>query len=531
MAVVKLPAESEEGNVEYKLRVSGVDKRTLERIASQMKYRLEEGGGEAFYEVGVTDDGEPVGLPRKVLEESLENLRRAARLIGANLRVLRIGKGRSGFIAEAHVRYSREDRYPVWVTVPLLGNVDSGKSSLISVLCTNLVDDGNGLAMARVARFLHEIKSGRTSSISTHLLGFDWEGNPVNYRLLSPLDEAKVFLGSDKIVCFVDLAGHERYLRTTLKGVLGRSPDYVILTVAANAGVTGMAREHLGVAVTLRLPVIVVVTKVDLVGEEKIEETVSEVCRLLKMPGVNRIPFQVRSLEDAVVAARTISMERVTPIFRVSNVTGQGVDLLRYFLNLLPPRLRWDESRGKPFLMYVDDKFDVRGVGLVVSGLVAQGSVRVGDLLQLGPFSDGSFRLVRVKSIHICRVSVDEASSGQDACLALANVEYGEVEKGMCLAGEGVKVKPVRSFEARVTILHHPTTIRRGYNATIHIHTIREAVEFLEMSREPLRTGDTAYVKLRFKYKPRFIRVGDHFIFREGRTRGMGYVTRILQSF
>jgi len=527
MTIVNLPAEREEGNVEYKLKVTGVGGRELERLASQMKYRLEEGGGEAFYEVGVADDGEPIGLSKEQLDESIGNLDRAASIVGAKLKILRIERGRRGFVAEVHVRYSREDRYPVFVTIPLLGNVDSGKSSLIGVLTTGLLDNGNGLAMKRVARFLHEVKSGRTSSISTHLLGFDDEGEPVNYKLLSPLDEAQVFMKSAKIVCFVDLAGHERYLRTTLKGVLGRRPDYAILTVAANSGIVGMAREHLGVAIALKLPVIIVVTKIDLVDRSKVDETVSDICRLLKMPGVNRIPFIIRGREDAVVAARTISSERVTPIFKVSNTTGEGLDTLRFFLDIIPPRLRWDEYAKMPFIMYVDDKFDVKGVGLVVSGLIIQGVVKVGDILQLGPFSDGSIRLVRVKSIHVCRIPVDEAYAGQDACLAITNVEYDEVEKGMTLAGEGVNLKPIRLFEARITVLHHPTTIRRGYNATIHLHTIREAVEFLDMDREPLRTGDTANVKLRFKYRPRFVRDGDNFVFREGRTRGIGYVTSI----
>lgn len=528
MTAINLPAERDEGNVEYKLRVTGVGRRELERLASQMKYRLEEGGGEAFYEIGVTDDGEPIGLSKEQLDESIANLEKAAGIIGAKLKILRIERGRKGLVAEVHVRYSREDRYPVFVTIPLLGNVDSGKSSLIGVLTTGLLDDGNGLAMKRVARFLHEVKSGRTSSISTHLLGFDDNGEPVNYKLLSPLDEAEIFLKSAKILCFVDLAGHERYLRTTLKGVLGRKPDYAILTVAANAGMVGMAREHLGVAIALKLPVIIVVTKIDLVDRFKIDETVSDICRLLKMPGVNRIPFIIRNRDDAIVAAKTIVSERVTPIFKISNTTGEGLDLIRFFLDIVPPRLRWDEYVRMPFLMYIDDKFDVKGVGLVVSGLAIQGVVKVGDVLQLGPFSDGSFRLVRVKSIHVCRIPVDEAYSGQDVCLAITNAEYDEVEKGMTLAGEGVNLKPVWIFESRITVLHHPTTIRRGYNATIHLHTIREAVEFVDMEREPLRTGDTAYVKLRFKYKPRFVRIGDNFVFREGRTRGIGYITSIV---
>jgi len=503
------------------------DRRTLEHLATQMRYRLNEGGGEAFYEIGVSDDGEPIGLTDEELETSLRILEKAASLIGAKCRLLRVGRGRIGKIAEVHIRVSREGRLPIFLVIPLLGNVDAGKSSLVGVLCTGELDDGRGSAMSKVARYVHEIKSGRTSSISTHPLGFTDDGYVVNHSLLSPLDEAQVFLKSSKIVNLVDLGGHERYLRTTLKGVMGRVPDYALLVVGANAGVVGTTKEHLGIAVALKIPIAVVITKVDMVGEERVREVLDDISRLLKMPGINKIPLLVRDVDDVSVAAKTMPSGRVTPVFLVSSKTGQGLNLLTLFLNLLPQRMRWEENVGKPFLMYVDDKFNVRGVGTVVSGIVLQGSIGVDDYVQIGPFDDGSSRIVRVKSIHLHRVSVQRVFPGQDVCLALSNIDYDEVVKGMCILDKSEVLKPVRVFEAKVTVLHHPTTIWRGYNAVIHIHTIRQTAELLESSREPLRTGVTAYVKFRFKYRPVYIRVGDWFVFREGRTRGIGVVTNI----
>jgi len=523
-----LGVEKEQGNVEYKLMLLSSDPRSLEHIATQMRYRLTEGGGEAFYELGVSDEGESIGLTDDELKTSLDVLGKAAEVIGAKHSVVRVGEAPRGKVAEVLVRLCKEGSFPVYLMVPVLGNVDSGKSSLISVLCSGMLDDGNGLAMTRVARFLHEIKMRRTSSISTHLLGYSGDGGVVNYNLLAPLDEAGVFLHSAKVVSFVDLGGHERYLRTTLKGVMGRAPDYVVLIVGANAGIVGTTREHLGVAVALRIPVFVVVTKVDMVGGEQVTHVLEDIETILKFPGVNKIPITVKSQDDVVVAARNMVTNRVTPIFLVSNINGYGLNLLRDFLNLLPPRLRWEEKFAEPFLMYVDDKFNVKGVGTVVNGVILQGSIGVDDLVQIGPFEDGSARVVRVRSIHVNRVSVSKAFSGQDVCLALTNIEYGEVAKGMCVLDKNVKMKPIRFFEARVTVLHHPTTIWRGYNAVAHIHTVRQAVEFMEMSEEPLRTGVTATVKFGFKFKPEYVRDADWFVFREGRTRGIGVITKIL---
>lgn len=519
--------EAEEGNVEFKLKLDKVDEARLEKLATQMKYRLSEGLGEAFYEVGVADSGEPIGVTREELQVTIENLRRAGLKISAACKILRVQERDGKFTAELLVRRSRNDGLPVMLTVPVLGNVDSGKSTTVGVLCSGELDDGNGLAMSKVARYIHEIKTRRTSSVVTRVLGFADDGRIVNYDIPSPLNEAEVFLNSSKIVTFVDVGGHERYLRTTLKGIMGHPPDYSMLVVGANAGVIGTCKEHLGIAVSLKLPVFVVVTKADMVSDILLERVLKDIERLLKMPAVGKIPILVRDLDDVVIAAKNMPCGRVSPVFVLSNKTGDGLGLLEDFLNLLPPRTRWSDKFGAPLLMYVDEKFYVKGAGVIASGVPLQGNVSVDERLQIGPFGDGSFRVVRVKSIHVNRVSVDRAFAGQEACLALSNVEYNEIRKGMCLLGEKLPPKATRSFEADITVLHHPTTIRAGYNAVVHLQTIRQTVRFERMSKPYIRSGDTANVEMAFMFYPEYVRVGDWFIFREGRTRGIGVVRAV----
>ena len=354
-----LGRERSEGNLEYKLKLVRVQPERLEELASQLKYRLEEGMGEAIYELGVTDEGEILGLKDQDLEETLKTLEVAAGKIGAKITVVRKIHGKMGVAAEVLIRRTKEaESFPIWLYIPVLGNVDSGKSSLVGVLVGGELDDGNGSAMMRVARYLHEIKSRRTSSISSHPLGFDEHGKIVNYNLQSPFDEAEIFLNSSKIVDFVDLGGHERYFKTTLKGIMGHQPDYCLITVAANTGIKHMTIEHLKVVVGLRLPMIFVITKIDL-APHRVEKVIQDLQSLIKLPKINAIPFQVKTLDDAVVAAKVMPSGRVAPIFTVSNVTGEGLDLLRVFLNLLPPRSRWREHVNKQFLMYIDDIFNL----------------------------------------------------------------------------------------------------------------------------------------------------------------------------
>jgi len=523
----KYPAEDDEGCIEYKLKLSIEEKDRIEKIATQMKYRLIEGGGEAFYIIGVTDDGFPMGISEDEIKKTLKILRLAAEKINASIKVIRKNPAKNGYIVELFIRLARKTRPPLFITIPVLGNVDCGKSTLISVLCTGRLDDGKRGAMMKIARYLHEIISGRTSSISSHHLGFNRNGEIVNYEIADPLNEAEIFLRSNKIITFIDLAGHKRYLKTTVRGVTSRTPDYALLVVAANTGLLKMGREHLGISIALKIPIIAVITKTDITPKWVLKNTLEEIVSLLKKPGLNKIPVLIKNLDDIILSAKNISSNRIVPIFIVSNVTGSGLDKLIEFLNVIPPRMRWDERISEKSLMYIEDKFNVRGVGLVVSGLMLQGAISKDDYVQVGPFSDGSFRISRVKSIHINRINCDRVIPGQEACLALTNIDYNEISKGMVVLDKSINPRATREFLAKITILKHPTTIKSGYQTVCHIHSVRHTVIFKDMSIEPMRTGDTGMVRLKFLKHPWYIRKNDTFILRDSRTRALGTILEL----
>jgi len=509
--------EDEDGNVEYKLRLSPTS--DIIRLAGQMRRRLVEGGGEAFYVIGVTDDGNPVGLPPHELERSLKALEKIAEVVGAKMFLIRRARGKAGELAEVLLRIHREDSPPVHLTIVTLGNVDSGKSTLIGVLITGKLDDGKGSARVYSMKHPHEVKTGRTSDVSMRILGFNGD-EPINYKLVDPLNEAEVYLSSDKVVTFVDLGGHEKYIRTTLRGVLSKSPDYAMIAVAANQGLLKMGREHVGVVSALGIPFFVVITRVDLVDPSR---ALDEVVRVVKMPGVSKIPIHVKSLDDVVVSARHMPSGRIVPLFQVSNVTGDGLDLLRKFIAYLPPRVEWSSRAKGSLLIYIDEIFKVRGVGLVVGGLVESGSVGLNAKVRLGPLHDGSWDEVKIKSIHVNRVPVERASAGQYVTLA---IEASEVEKGMVLT-DLKEPKSYRSMSARVTVLRHPTTIRPGFEGIVHLKAIRSPARISRIERGSLMVGQSGAVEVEFR-RPWFFTRGDVFILRNSSTRLLGVVEEPL---
>ncbi len=525
-----LPHEREEGNVEYKLKVTAPSARRFEELATQLKFRLDEKGGEAFYVLGVSNEGEPIGLNDVEAEESLQNLKRVAEEIGARGTVLREARAKRGRIIEVLIRRYREN-FPVSVAIVTLGHADHGKTTTVGVLVTGEADDGDGSIMSRVARYKHEIEMRRTSSVSEKILGFDEDGRSVNPQLTIALDESEVFLRSSKIVSFVDVGGHEKYLKTAARGLLSHSPDYGMLVVASNAGVMYMTREHLGIALSFRIPFFVVLTKTDLTDGRSLEKRLGEVEQMLKMPGVNKVPLIVRSLDDVVIAAKNMSSGRVAPIFPISNRTRRGLDLVNAFLNLLPPRLRWKEYVNEPFLMYVDEKYDVPGIGTVVAGLALRGSVTVNEPVKLGPMPNGTYRKTRIRSIQVRRgIFVERIGAGTGAALALSDVSYDDVEKGMVLVKtESVSIA-VRRFLADVFILHHPTTIREGYECVFHVNAARITCRIDQMSKTPLRSGDKASIVVSSLFRPFYAQPGQEFLLREGRTRGIGTIREILDT-
>ena len=144
------------------------------------------------------------------------------------------------------------------IRIAIAGPPDAGKSSLIGVLKSGKADDGRGSARALVSKIKHELESGRTSCISFHSL---------------VKEDGK----ERKIVSLIDLAGHEKYLKTTMYGINGLNIDYGVILVASNMGMSNITKEHMGIMYTLKIPFIVVVTKTDLCPSNILKETMTNI--------------------------------------------------------------------------------------------------------------------------------------------------------------------------------------------------------------------------------------------------------------
>ncbi|XGI83616.1 GTPBP1 family GTP-binding protein [Halorutilales archaeon Cl-col2-1] len=526
MELARLVEDGERENIEFKERLerqTHLESGRLESLAAQMKHRILTGGGSATYVVGVTDDGGLEGISDEELDESISVLSVIAGEADAALREVETHDVGTGEVAVVSITNAYEDKDHL--VVGTAGHVDHGKSTLVGSLVTGTPDDGDGSTRVYLDVQPHEMDRGLSADLSYGVYGFE-SGSEEPVRMNNPLskrERSSVVENSEKLVSFVDTVGHEPWLKTTIRGIMGQKLDYGLVTVAADDGPTHITREHLGILLAADLPTIVAVTKSDLVSDDRIEEVEDEVAELLK--NVGKIPH---SVEDRGVETAVDRLPRgvIVPIVRTSAVSMEGLDTLDEIFRELPKTHGEIESDEK-FEMYIDRTYEVTGVGTVASGTVKQGEVEVGDEVYLGPTSDGDFRRAEVRSIEMHYHRVEKAKPGNIVGVALKGKEVDEVEisRGMALTSDP-DAESVREFEAEVMVLNHPTRIREGYEPVVHLETVSEAAVF-EPEGGHLLPGQEGKAKLRFKFRPYMVKEGQRFVFREGKSKGVGTVTEV----
>ncbi|GKZ12875.1 GTP-binding protein [Haladaptatus sp. W1] len=529
--------EQEGGSVEFKERLTReihLAHGRMESLAAQLRHRVLSGDGVATYVVGVTDDGGLAGIDPDAFSESMDVLSLLAEEAGAHIEDVQTWgidesetsirastrNGSGGLVGVATIREGAVlDIDSEHIVVGTAGHVDHGKSTLVGSLVTGQADDGEGGTRGYLDVQPHEVQRGLSADLSYAVYGFDDDDGPV--RMDNPhrkSDRARVVEESDRLVSFVDTVGHEPWLRTTIRGLVGQKLDYGLLTVAADDGPTKTTREHLGILLATELPTIVAITKTDAVSEERATEVEREVEQLLREVG--KVPLRVER-HGVDVAIEEVD-ENVVPILLTSAVTMDGLDTLDTMFERLP---KTTADSGE-FTMYIDRSYSVTGVGAVASGTINSGSVEAGDELLLGPMSDGQFRTVEVRSIEMHYHRVDEAKAGRIVGIALKGVREPEIERGMVLLPADSDPEPVREFEAEVMVLNHPTRIGTGYEPVVHLETISETAVF-EPEGGHLLPGDKGTTRVRFKFRPYLLEEGQRFVFREGQSKGVGTVTDV----
>ena len=337
------------------------------------------------------------------------------------------------------------------IVVGTAGHIDHGKSALVHAL-TGIDPD--------------RLKEEKARGITIEL-GF-----------------AHTTIGSTR-VAFVDVPGHERFVRTMLAGVGGI--DCVLLIVAADESVMPQTREHFDICKLLRIPRgIVVITKADLADADTRALVRQDVAGLVKGS----------FLENAAV-------------IEVSSTTGDGLDALRAAIAAEAALVTNRPADGAARLP-IDRAFSMKGFGTVVTGTLVSGRITADDELAVLPQG----RKVKVRGIQVHGRAAAEATAGQRTAINLGGVDIGDVSRGETLAAPGT-LSVTRRVDAAIDLLPAAKRLKHGARVRVHNGTaeVLGRVSIAGASEGEIAPGASALVRLRLE-APAVLTRHDRFIIR-----------------
>jgi selenocysteine-specific elongation factor len=296
---------------------------------------------------------------------------------------------------------------------------------------------------------------------------------------------ANLVLDANTTIGFIDVPGHERFIKNMLAGVGGI--DMVLLVIAAEESIMPQTREHLEICSLLHIKQgLTVLTKIDKVEPEMADLVEAEVRDFLKGSFLEK-----------------------SPIVRVSSYTGEGIppliEKLREFSTTVEPK-----DATQLFRLPIDRCFTMRGFGTVITGTLIAGKVHKDEEVQIFP----SQRITRVRGIQVHGDLSNEAQAGQRTALNLQGVDVADIQRGMVLTIPNI-FTPTPMFDCHLELLHSaPNPIESRKRIRFHIGTAELMGYVVLLGQERLIPGESAFVQVRLE-EPTFALPGDRFIIRQ----------------
>ncbi len=289
---------------------------------------------------------------------------------------------------------------------------------------------------------------------------------------------------AEKQVVFIDVPGHERFIRTMAAGA--SHVDAALFVIAADEGIAVQTREHFDILQLLGIRHgFIALTKSDLASEDRLRELTASVRNFV------RGTF----LDGA-------------PVIPVSAVTGAGLDDIRTALGEISRRVEPREDTGI-FRMPVDRVFTMRGFGTVIAGTVLSGEVRVGDRVVIYPEGLAA----RVRGVQVHREKRDFSRLGQRTALNLQDVKKEMLRRGQCAAAEDSLVPTIR-LDARLELLRSAEReLKHRERVRLHIGTDEVMARLVILADRRIEPGGSGFVQLILE-SPTVALPGDRFVIR-----------------
>jgi len=347
------------------------------------------------------------------------------------------------------------------------------------------------------------IDHGKTLLVKT-LTGVDTDRLPEEKARGISIDLGFAYLPlpDGQLIGFVDVPGHERFIRNMLAAVCGI--DFALLVVAADDGVMPQTIEHLNILDLLGVARgAAVITKTDRVDEARAQQVADNV--------------------KALLASTRLA---AAPVLQVSAVSGAGIAELRELLTREAMAQAARQSTGQHFRLAIDRAFTIAGSGTVVTGTVFNGVVKPGDKLVVSPAGTA----VRVRGIQIQGKPAEQAAAGQRCALNLTGADLESVNRGDWVLDEAIH-SPTRRIDVRISIIaSEAKPLKHWTPVHLHLATADVTARIAIRRGEGIAPGSPVLAQLVLD-QPVGALHGDRFILRDqsaNRTLGGG---RVLDPF
>jgi selenocysteine-specific elongation factor len=286
---------------------------------------------------------------------------------------------------------------------------------------------------------------------------------------------------------FVDVPGHERFVRNMLAGVGGI--DLVLLVIAADESIKPQTREHFDILQLLGVRRgVTVLTKSDAVDAETLDVVRLEVEEFLR---------------------GTFLEPPKSPLVAVSALTGAGLDELKRTMAVAAAEVQIRDSNALARLP-IDRVFTMKGFGTVVTGTLVAGTIRREEELEVFP----SGRKVRVRGVQVHGHAAESASAGQRTALNLAGASTEDLSRGMTLAPPST-FSTTRRVDVRLRLLASaPRALKNRARVHFHSNTMETVAEIALHGTKQLSPGAEAFARLKFR-EAALLLPGDRFIARQ----------------
>ncbi len=330
------------------------------------------------------------------------------------------------------------------------------------------------------------IDHGKTSLVKA-LTGIDADRLPEEKRrgITIDLGFAHMRLPGDLRIGFIDVPGHEKFVRNMLAGAAGI--DVVLFVIAADESIKPQTREHFEICRMLGVKAgVVAITKADLVDSELLE--------LVKL-----------EIEEFTAGSFLGAASKIA----VSSTTGLGLDELRSALAAAAAAVQEKNAAGW-LRLPIDRAFTMKGFGTVATGTLVSGIIATESEVELLP--EG--RRLRVRGVQVYGETARRARAGERTAVNLADIEPAEIRRGMVLAEPG-RFSPATRLDCRVELLASAKPLKN--HSPVHFHIgaaeVEAEVRFLD-KRPALETGQSAFARIVLS-EPTLALPGDRFIIRK----------------